>query len=355
MSTRIKSALLMMLLIVAAGQANGGCPLLASFLQPGAASPFPAIPDGSILLVMVNQSNLPVVVDGVFRSNGRTVRTTTRLLAPEGVEATARVIRTIAEEIVVTARIASPADGSVLAKYVSGFVLAQTRFVRGVDYEDQGEIHFSIPPPPPDCNDNGTPDRAEVAAGAVADCDGNGVPDPCEIGRPTIQQCAGDLIVPADAYGRGEVPDLIPLLVAVDNCTPVEELRFEQDVPPGTPLVLNTATSVDLTVTDGEGNATQCRSTVTLRDVTAPTLRCPEEYVVITTSPRPVAPDLSAVVEAQDNVTSLEAMSISQSIAAGERIPIGVTVITVTVADEAGNSVSCDIAVRVRIDTDPVE
>jgi len=31
-----------------------------------------------------------------------------------------------------------------------------------------------------DCNVNGIPDAAEIAAGLVEDCNGNGLPDPCE-------------------------------------------------------------------------------------------------------------------------------------------------------------------------------
>src|SRR3954469_4622228 len=32
-----------------------------------------------------------------------------------------------------------------------------------------------------DCNDNGIPDAAEIASGALRDCNGNGIPDACEL------------------------------------------------------------------------------------------------------------------------------------------------------------------------------
>ena len=59
-----------------------------------------------------------------------------------------------------------------------------------------------------DCNNNGIPDAAEIAAGLVEDCNGNGLPDPCEYAGVSAEGEAGP-------FGDGS-----PLVVTIADATP---------------------------------------------------------------------------------------------------------------------------------------
>jgi hypothetical protein len=162
---------------------GAGCDLLRELLGGGTPGGFtlPEIPAGSILLVIDNKSGLPASAIASFEVTGEQVRETTRFLTAEGLEATAVILRTVADEVIIEARIAvDPFQSSSQSKFPAGYLLAQGHFELGVDYEDRGTIEFVIPPPPPDCNINGVPDADEISSGAVHDCDLNGVPDSCQ-------------------------------------------------------------------------------------------------------------------------------------------------------------------------------
>ncbi len=66
-----------------------------------------------------------------------------------------------------------------------------------------------------DCNNNGIPDAAEIAAGLIDDCNGNGIPDPCEY--------AGvELATEQAPFGSGS-----SLILTVPNPTPaVSDVRL---------------------------------------------------------------------------------------------------------------------------------
>ena len=346
MSNCIKSLFVVALIGVASGQ-TGSCPVTQNSQQP-AASFAPVAPVGSILLTLENQSGMSVVVQANFIAGGEQVRQTTRLLAPSGPESSARIFRTTADAVDVSARIATPNDGSE-TKYTGGFQLASGHYVNGVDYGDQGSIDFIVPGPPPDCNGNGVPDANDIAAATSRDCDRDGIPDECEPGLPTIQHCAGDAVISADASGLGQVPDLTHLLAAVDSCTPRSQVVITQDVATGTPLVLNVPTVVTLTVTDGDGNSVKCESTVTMIDDTAPVITCPNRLVVNTDRTCHAAvPDFSTLIAVTDNTTPLAALTFVQDLAAGTSVSPGLYPVKLTVTDASGNASDCQFDLRVK-------
>ncbi|MEK6644401.1 MAG: hypothetical protein AABZ08_10875 [Planctomycetota bacterium] len=353
MTPRVKIWVVSALIAVASGQAvNDGCPTSALFTP--APSPIPVAPEGSILVAIENQSGLTSVVEAVFLAGGEEVRRTTRLLTAAGIESVAKIIRTTADQVVITARIASPVSGTIETKYLGGFVLAAGAFNKGIDFEDRGGIAFIIPGPPSDCNGNGSPDSADIAAAASRDCDGNTIPDECESGLPTVIQCAGELVVPADAHGAGVVPNLTGLLVAVDTCTPTGQLTLSQDVPAGTPLELGHPVNVNLSVTDADANVVQCASGVVMVDVTAPVLICPGELVIrVTGRLRGEVPDMLTVVQLSDNCQAVSMPTLSQTIPAGALLPIGVVPMDITAVDGSGNSTQCMVTLRIEATRDP--
>lgn len=331
---------------VASGQ-TGSCPVTQSDQRP-AASFTPVAPVGSILLTLENQSGMSVVVQANFIAGGEQVRQTTRLLAPSGPESSARIFRTTADAVDISARIATPNDDSS-SKYTGGFLLASSHYVLGVDYGDQGSVDFVVPGPPPDCNGNGVPDTDDISSASSRDCDRDGIPDECEPGLPTIQHCSGDVVISANANGLGQVPDLTHLLAAVDSCTPRSQLVISQDKAAGTALVLNEATLVTLTVTDGDGNIVQCQSTVTMIDDMPPVLSCPGRVQISTDNTcHASVPDFSTVVTVSDNTTATANLTFAQDLPVGQSVGPGSYPVKVTVSDASGNASDCSLIFRVK-------
>lgn len=158
---------------------NAGCDILLQLLNGGEGPPPFELPLNTILVVIDNQSGLPVTVDAKFIAANADVRLTTRALKSAGVEAKASIIRTLAERIDVTAKVAD--DASAVLKVPVGYVLLEKTFLLNIDYEGGGTLNIIIPAIPGDCNNNGIADDQDITDGTSEDCNSNGLPDECEI------------------------------------------------------------------------------------------------------------------------------------------------------------------------------
>ena len=156
---------------------------------------------------------------------------------------------------------------------------------------------------------------------------------------PPVMECGPDRIeVPLGPNCKLVIPELRPF--AKDNCTPEEFLAYSQDPPAGT-VVDGPCRLVSVRVTDLCGNFARCQVTVCGKDSTPPQLDCPR---VIEVSGCEV-PEVFRRVRAVDNCTSESDLHWSQSPPAGTPIAPGVTSVTVTVTDAAGNTSSCTIPI----------
>ena len=135
-----------------------------------------------------------------------------------------------------------------------------------------------------------------------------------------------------------------------DNCG----ATVEQTAGPvsGSPFSLGT-TTVTFTATDDAGNTTECSFTVTVEDDSDPTLECPSDI-----SQNVDAGECGAVVtfstpEAFDNSGNV---TVEQTAGpnSGEQFPVGITTVTFTATDDAGNSAECSFTVTVGDDEVPV-
>jgi hypothetical protein len=107
--------------------------------------------------------------------------------------------------------------------------------------------------------------------------------------------------------------------------------------------------TVTLTVTDPSGNSASCQTTVTVVDITPPTISCPAN---ITKSNDPG--QCSAVVT-YANATATDNCSVGTPVCtptSGSTFPKGTTTVTCNVSDGSGNSSSCAFTVTVN-DTQP--
>jgi hypothetical protein len=130
-----------------------------------------------------------------------------------------------------------------------------------------------------------------------------------------------------------------------DNCTPTANLSFSASVLSFTCQDLGN-NNVVLTATDGNSNSSNCVSTVTVVDATAPTFTCPGTQTVV--GCEGLVPDVvSLVTNAADNCG---VATVTQDPAAG--VQIGNTAgqtqqVTVTVTDGSGNTSSCVVTLNI--------
>jgi len=130
-----------------------------------------------------------------------------------------------------------------------------------------------------------------------------------------------------------------------DNCT----VNVSQIPAPGTSIGLGT-TTVELAATDASGNVSSCTFLVTAVDNMAPVISCPgADIVVVDASCASTLADYTSMANLDDNCSAI----ISQSPAPGTALGLGMTNITLTATDGAGNAASCSFIVRVEDNTDP--
>lgn len=166
---------------------------------------------------------------------------------------------------------------------------------------------------------------------------------------PTVS-CPADEIAEATGPSGAAVP--FPDAIAADAATATPAVSYEADLgggavgaPPGTTFPLG-ATAVTATATDGSGNAATCAFTVTVLDTTAPGIACPGPVSA-------EAGDASGVAVTFPSATATDAVTAAPSVAAapasGSVFPPGVTTVTFTALDEAGNGASCTMEVTVTV------
>ena len=187
--------------------------------------------------------------------------------------------------------------------------------------------------------------------------DGNGNTASCsftvtlkDVTPPAII-CPANMTVAADANCAGVVGSHAPVSVS-DNCA--ANPTVTQAPPPSTVLSgHNDVETVTLTADDGNGNTASCTFTVTLKDVTPPSITCPANMTVaadancsgVVGSHAPVA--VSDNCNANPTVTQSPAPS---TVLSGHN---DVETVTLTANDGNGNTASCTFTVTLKDITPP--
>ena len=186
---------------------------------------------------------------------------------------------------------------------------------------------------------------------SVTDAAGN--PSACsftvtvqDVGAPTIT-CPASMTVSASP-GTSTAVVNYPAPTASGPCssslgaivsTPASGSRF----PLGT-------TTVQSSVSDGNGNTASCSFTVTVKDNEAPTITCPANLTVSTAPGTSTAVVSYPAPTVSDNAPGVHAPVSSP--ASGSTFQLGTTTVTSSVVDAAGNSSSCSFTVTV-VDSEP--
>lgn len=167
---------------------------------------------------------------------------------------------------------------------------------------------------------------------------------------PTIT-CPTNQTVDLSANCQYQLVDFSSLAVTDDNCS--STITVSQFPPANTFILTNTA--VTLTADDGNGNTATCSFAVMPQDVTDPVITaCPPNGTLgLTANCSGTLPNYISSVVATDNCDAT--LQISQVPAAGTTVTgSGVQTVVITVADDAGNAVTCEFDITLEDSTDPI-
>ena len=159
---------------------------------------------------------------------------------------------------------------------------------------------------------------------------------------PVITVCATDQSIDMDAACAALVPDFTAGVTATDNCG----ATISQSPVAGGAAVLGD-TTITITATDAAGNTDTCTATLTVNDVTDPVINAcaPDQVIGSDVNCQAQVPDFTATIDAVDTCDATP--TVTQSPVAGTVVGLGDTTVTITVADDAGNSATCDATLTV--------
>ncbi|MCC6411066.1 MAG: HYR domain-containing protein, partial [Saprospiraceae bacterium] len=169
---------------------------------------------------------------------------------------------------------------------------------------------------------------------------------------PPVITCPANATVAADASCNGTVGTHQPLSVS-DNC--VANPAVTQS--PASSTVLsghNDVETVTLTANDGNGNSASCSLTVTLKDVTPPSVVCPANVTIAADASCSGVLGTYQAVSATDNCTANPAVSqspASSTVLSGHN---DVETVTLTADDGNGNTGVCTFIVMLKDVSPPV-
>src|SRR5262249_14534881 len=119
-----------------------------------------------------------------------------------------------------------------------------------------------------------------------------------DISPPTIVS-APDSVAISNRFGL--VPNVVPSIVAVDNCTPADQLVIEQD-PPAHSHLSRDLQAIVVPVTDAAGNQTSQSIPVVIRDKTAPLITSTEVDPNVLWPPNHKMVPVKVAIRARDDV-----------------------------------------------------
>jgi hypothetical protein len=89
---------------------------------------------------------------------------------------------------------------------------------------------------------------------------------------PTIVSAPGPITIEVGASCQATIPNVLPDIVAADNCTPVNQLVVTQDPAPGT-IVGTGQHTIAVTVSDAAGNTAKASVTLRVLDSVPPSIQ----------------------------------------------------------------------------------
>ncbi len=201
------------------------------------------------------------------------------------------------------------------------------------------------------------PTALETITLTVADSAGN--TDMCVFYLPILDTISPTAICPGDQQEVGNTScqatlgNYTSLVVQNDNCSAPGNNIITQSPAAGT--VFSGTQMVTMTVQDEAGNTRTCNFNVSVNDQTNPTINCPANQTVGTTSSCDYSlADFTTSATGSDNCTPFGSLTYSQLPIAGTLLTAGNHTIAITVQDAAGNSTSCSFNLLVEDQINPI-
>jgi len=172
---------------------------------------------------------------------------------------------------------------------------------------------------------------------------------------PTIT-CPADQDLRTNSSCSANLPDYTGSAVATDNCPAPVGITITQSPAPGTLVSgLGTVQVITLTAEDDSGNTSTCNFQVTLTDTTSPQVTCPADVTENSdASCQFTMLDYTGAASVADNCYSAANLTVSQDVAVGTNLPVGVHVIEISAQDPDGNTGSCTFELTVEDNIAPV-
>ena len=174
---------------------------------------------------------------------------------------------------------------------------------------------------------------------------------------PPVISCFGDTTISKNANCTYTLPDLTFRVNKTDACG---ILSVTQSIPVGTIFAASIISMpITLTVTDVNNNVSTCTFTITFVDVTPPVISgCPANITVFTGLGNTACSQTATWIPptATDACIHLatQTQPITGNFAPGATFPVGVTTVTYTATDVAGNTSTCSFTVTVIDNTKPL-
>ncbi|MBL7775604.1 MAG: hypothetical protein JNK89_06345, partial [Saprospiraceae bacterium] len=180
-----------------------------------------------------------------------------------------------------------------------------------------------------------------------------------DISPPTIT-CPANFTLAADAQCEGLVGDGTALVTGVsDNCTAAAAIALTQSPAANTVISGHNAFQVvTVTADDGNGNTKSCNYQVTLKDVSPPTMTCPQDHTVAANQfcYNYVGDIFLLVADLKDNCTPV-ANIIKTQVPDANTVLVGHNSfrnVTISADDGLGNVKTCSLTVTLKDITPPV-
>ena len=156
-----------------------------------------------------------------------------------------------------------------------------------------------------------------------------------------VFECPEDLVIPNDPGLCGAVLTFTDPVVT-ENCGTVTIIQTDgpssgSEFPVG-------VTILGFQATDSNGNVSNCSYTVTVNDTEFPEIVCPDDITQLDPIVTYELPEFS------DNCGAT--ITLTEGLESGDVFPHGITVVTYSVTDDAGNTTSCSF--EVLVNTPPV-
>src|SRR5207245_61721 len=148
-----------------------------------------------------------------------------------------------------------------------------------------------------------------------------------------IVTCSAIPTASSDGACHARVPDVLAGVTVSDNCNAADTITLSQSPEAGTLVGPGTYT-ITVMATDAAGNSATCTTSFTVTDTTPPNVSCSTiPLASVDENCQAPVPDVSVSIAVSDNCSGSNAITVSQSPAAGTLVGLGSHLITVTATD----------------------